>query len=169
MFAAFQPLYSAAGCWVSEGENASSYHDCHTKKTVLLKALFETKENLYELDRIFIPERVSTSRYIKVKYTFLDSDDVEGNCSVTYIWAIGGFLLVQPPKVFQFTSLLFSTPANNLEYLNLTLPYECRPLVNESMDGENCSCAGDTRRNTVLDRVTQQVYIASSSSSVRGR
>ena len=139
----------------SFGQEPSNYTNCGTKRSVLLKALFETDGNLYELDRIFLPARIPTSRYIKVNYTFLNSDNTEeGNCSVTYIWAIGGFLLLQPPKVFQFTSLLFSTPANNLEYLNLKLPFECQELVKEN----GCTCKGST--SNALDRMTQQVYAA---------
>ena len=148
---------------LSAGQNVSSYEDCAKKRNILLNALFETDGNLFELDRVFFPTRIPTSRYIRVKYTFLDSDDIdldEGNCSVTYIWAVGGFLFIQPPKVFQFTSLLFSTPANDLESLNLTLPSECRPLVmNET---NNCTCLkknkNDNGKNdNALVRLTQQV------------
>ena len=133
----------------------AQYEDCGTKRDVLLKALFDTGNNLFELDKVFFPPRSQTSRYIKVKYTFLDDNGNDaGNCTVNYIWAIGGFLLVQPPKIFQLTSLLFSTPANKLENLNLQLPSACKALVsNETFD--NCSCEGDDRY--ALDRLTQQV------------
>lgn len=72
-------------------------------------------------------------------------------CNVTYIWAVGGFLLVQPPKIFQLTSLYFSTPANNLTDLVIKLPEDCLPLL-----GDSCSC--DNEDDTLLDIMTQQVF-----------
>ncbi len=48
----------------SEAVNASEYEDCSTRRSVLLKALFETKGNLFELDRIFSPARIHKSDII---------------------------------------------------------------------------------------------------------
>ena len=133
------------------------YENCSTKRDVLLKALFETGSNLYDLDQVFVPPRTETSRYIKVKYSFLnDNGGDDGDCTVNYIWAIGGFLLVQPPKIFQFTSLFFSTPANKLEELTLQLPIACKPLVlNKTVS--KCSCKTNNTHRNALDRLTQQV------------
>ena len=127
--------------------------NCPEQMATLEKALYKTGRNQYELNRIFFPPRQLSSRYIKVNYKFLNNDTSEENntdCTVQYVWATGGFFLIQPPAVFEFTSLLFSYPANSLEFLNLTLPYECRPLVMNS-----CSCSG--RDNNELDILTQHV------------
>ena len=143
---------------IAVSQESEDYKNCSTKRNILLKALFNTGRNLFELDKVFFPPRSQTSRYIKVKYTFLnDNGTDDGNCTVNYIWAIGGFLLVQPPTIFQFTSLYFSTPANKLEDLTLQLPSACKGLVyNETFD--NCSCASGNRH--ALDRLTQQVRCA---------
>ena len=102
----------------------TDYSNCSTDISVLEKALFSSK-NMVQLNRIFYPPRESTTRFIIVKYEFKDTD-----CEVRYIWAMGGFLLIQPPRIFRLTSLYFSTLANNLIYImNLTLPTECWPLV----------------------------------------
>ena len=133
----------------------SSYAGCATKRPVLLRALFETGDNLIELDRIFYPERDLPSRFITVNYHFLDSDGSKDDCEVTYYWASGGFLLLQPPTIFIYTSLLFSHPANTLTDMNLALPYDCRELVMNVTEDGNCSCI-----NPVLDRLTQQVKLS---------
>ena len=136
--------------------SAEDFTKCGTDRSVLLKALFATEDNLYQMDRVFSPARRESSRHIRVNYAFIDATTgiKDENCSVTYVWALGGFLLIQPPKIFQFTSLLFSTPVNNLELLSITLPTECKVLVEEDENG-TCTC-GNT---TVLDRLTQQVIV----------
>ena len=122
------------------------YANCDQDLDVLAKALY-TPENKKELIRNFYPPRSSASRFIKVTYKFNGTD-----CNVTYIWAIGGFLLMQPPKIFQFTSLFFSTLANNLIDMVLELPRECFELVKGN--DTNCTCEND---GNVLDILTQQV------------
>jgi hypothetical protein len=122
-----------------------SFTDCATDVTVLEKALYKP-DNVLQLNKIFYPPREPPTRFIKVTYEF------EGTgCSVNYFWAVGGFLLVQPPKIFQLTSLYFSSPANKLTNLTIKLPAECQPLV----QGDNCTC--DHEDNTLLDILTQQV------------
>ena len=133
---------------------AEDFTKCGTDRSVLLKALFTTEDNLYQMDRVFSPARKPSSRYIRVNYFFIDnSTGVKNeNCNVSYIWALGGFLLIQPPSIFEFTSLLFSIPVNNLEALNITLPGECNVLVDVDENG-TCTCG----RREILDRLTQQV------------
>ena len=140
-------MLSGAQSYYEDLSQESKYEECGTKKSVLLQALFETGDNMFKLGNVFFPARQSTSRYIKVNYHFNGTD-----CDVTYFWALGGFLLIQPPTIFQFTSLLFSTPANNLESVNLILPRECLPLVGD----DDCTCANN---DTTLTRFTEQVFI----------
>lgn len=140
----------------SENQPDTNYTECGTQKFVLLKALFETDGNLYELDRIFSPPYDATSRYIKVEYTFADSRGDYGDCNATYIWAIGGFLLMQPPGIFQYTSLLVGNPANSLEEMHLKLPYACRSLIDETNDG-GCSCHNPYDVGQYLQILTKQV------------
>ncbi len=127
------------------------YENCTLKLSVLEEALYETDSNERSLNQAFFPPRQETSRYISVTYKFLDD-----NCTVTYIWTIGGFLIIQPPSIFKFTSLLFSTPANNVNELILTLPSQCRELAGI---GGNCSCDSqkNDNQNLNLDILSQQV------------
>ena len=133
--------------------SAEDFTKCGTDRSVLLKALFATEDNLYQMDRVFSPAWKPSSRHIRVNYFFIDDSTgvKDENCSVTYIWALGGFLLIQPPTIFEFTSLLFSIPVNNLEALNITLPGECNVLVDVDGNG-TCTCGSE-----ILDRLTQQV------------
>ena len=140
---------------------ASDYTDCTNKLSVLERAVYETADNELQLNRAFFPPRQMTSRYVTIDYTFLKNSTSDVNCSVTYIWSIGGFLLIQPPQIFMFTSLLLSIPSNNIERITITLPYKCRPLVLNS--SELCSCNNskavkDSNDNEItLDILSQQV------------
>lgn len=150
------------------GSTGAQYEDCARNKLTLLKALYETGDNLYQLDKVFFPQRSVSSRYVIVKYTFLDKNSTSEyydadikNCTVTYIWALGGFLLEQPPTLLQYTSLLFNVPVNNVWDLELTLPYPCRALLPVHDDNGNCMCT-DNRTHvagTALGRFTQQVLL----------
>lgn len=126
---------------------AFNFTGCQNDVTILEQALYRP-ENVIQLNKIFYPPREPPTRFIKVKYEF---EDIH-KCNVTYIWAVGGFLLIQPPKIFQLTSLYFSTPANNLTDLSIKLPEECLPLA---LVGDSCTC--DSKDNTLLDILTQQV------------
>ena len=134
---------------------SANYSDCPTRLSTLERALYETGDNLFQLNRIFFPPSNRPSRFIRVTYRFLDEmDDRDGLlCNVTYIWAIGSFLFFQPPRVFMFNSLFFNYPNNDLTDLPLVLPSECRPLIRSEIDGE-CTCTIDSR---LLDVLTQQV------------
>ena len=145
------PSFSGANSDYYEDTQDSKYAECGTKKSVLLQALFETGDNMFQLGSVFFPARQSTSRYIQVNYFFNGT-----NCNVTYYWALGAFLLVQPPTIFQFTSLLFRTPANDLMSVDLTLPRECLPLVDYNEDNDSCNC---TSNDTFLTQLTEQVIV----------
>lgn len=82
--------------------------------------------------------------------------------SSMYVWAVGGALFFQPPQIFRLTALLFSNQANDLEFLNLELPYQCRQLV--SVSNGSCSCKsnrlqepGSTITYNILAMLTEQV------------
>ena len=128
----------------------SEYENCSTDKLTLLRALYKTEDNLYQLDRAFASPGESDlmSRYIKVNYLFADeSGSFDDDCTVTYIWAIGAFLLIHPPDMFQYTSLYFITPANDVDTVTLKLPYQCRELIN---DTTTCSCYHDDSSKPLL-------------------
>lgn len=135
------------------GVSGTNFSDCSTKLSTLELALFETGNNLFELTQVFYPPSTRTSKYIRVTYVFLEHDGIneDQDCNVTYIWAVGGFLFFQPPTLFQYNSLFFNYPNNNLTDVPLVLPAECRPLI--EVDGE-CSCRRDSR---MLDVLTHQV------------
>ena len=136
---------------------ATDYTNCHKSLIVLERALFETEGNLQNLSKIFFPPRKLPTAFVRVNYHFLDElgDEMnENNCTVKYVWALGGFLLVQPPKVFRFTSLFFNNKVDDLNDLTLTLPFECREIVTNSST-ETCSCKDEDKN--LLDVLTQQV------------
>ena len=133
------------------GFSSAQYENCTTRLSVLERALYETDSNERSLNEAFFPPGQETSRYIKVTYKFLTDGGFYDGCQVSYIWAIGGFLLIQPPSVFRFTSLFFSNNANNLTEVNLTLPSQCRLLASD-----NCTCS-KSEESKNLDILTQQV------------
>ncbi len=130
------------------------YENCAYKLSALEEALYGIRNNQKGLNFGFFPSRQRSSRYLEVIYEFLkeDSDDVDG--VVTYYWSVGSFLFVQPPSVFQFTSLYFNFPDNKIDNITLQLPSECRPIVFSNVT-EQCSCKdpGDT----ILDVLTRHV------------
>ena len=134
--------------------NAATFYDCATQISTLENALYETGDNIFHLNRIFYPPNTRTSRFARVTYVFLDEIGEEGDCNVTYIWAIGGFNFFQPPTLFMFNSLFFNYPNNDLTELRLELPDECRPLVQDNESSAACSCVHDSER---LEILTQQV------------
>lgn len=140
---------------------------CNVTDCVLLSelecALYTTDSNEKKLNQAFFPPRKETSRYIRVIYDFKanpnsDYSDVFQQCNVTYVWAVGGFLLIQPPTIFQLTSLLFSYPANDIYDVHLTLPEQCLELVHYDPINKTCSCQAMEDQN--LDILTQQVYVS---------
>ena len=140
----------------SEG---SDVHNCATSLAKLEQALYDTGKNKLLLNQFFYKEH---EPYAKITYHFEDengnlSQAGEESCKVTYLWATGGFLLIQPPSVFTYTSLFFfHTRRTNFD-LDLRLPFECRALVvDATADNETCSC---TNRDNSLDQLSQQVHI----------
>ena len=113
-------------------------------------ALYTTGSNELRLNQVFLPPRAATSRFINVSYTFVNGKN-KILCRVDFLWAISGFLVIQPPSIFELTSLFFSYQANKLEDLVITLPDVCQSHVG----GDNCSCLG--KENNNLDILTQQV------------
>ena len=130
------------------------YKDCATKMSTLERALYETEGNIFQFNIVFYPPSMRTTRFIRVVYTFLNELGEDDGCNVTYIWAIGGFLFFQPPVLFMYNSLFFNYPNNNLTYINLKLPFECRSLIQADEAEDECSCVGNSQRLEVL---TQQV------------
>ena len=134
---------------------ATSYEDCATNIATLQNAIFdEDGYNSYQLDLVFFPASSTSSRFIRVVYSFFNENNELDGCNVTYVWSIGEVLLAQPPAIFKFLSLYFNYPNNDLEFLYIRLPYECRGLVNTSSDDE-CSCGDES--SDILEAVTQQV------------
>ena len=129
--------------------------NCTTSLYELEKKLYEGLHNEVELNRAFFPQQERTSRYIRVEYIF-EGSELENDCKVIYYWSIGGFLLLQPPSAFRFTSLYFSNPANSVEFITIRFPEECLPLVyNESTQSCSCEDEGDT----LLDVLSHHVSI----------
>lgn len=146
---------------VSASAKKNESASCNTLNS-LADALFHTRDNIFRLAQVFYPPRELSTTYLQVRYNFENEDgeieeDENGeisDCSVTYLWALGGFLLIQPPSIFQFTSLFFYQKSGKRNSVTLTLPHDCRHLVNVSNSGSGCMC---NEEENVLDILTHQV------------
>ena len=145
----------------------NTHHNCTTLPD-LLYHLYHTDDNLLHLNRVFYPPRAQPPTFLNVTYYFKSKDQDElkfrysggppdTDCSVNYIWAEGGFLLIQPPLIFQYTSLWFNQESGEESSIPLTLPSVCRELVFNTST-ETCSCTLEDY-SWLLDVVTQQVII----------
>ena len=135
--------------------NISVYANCANDLFVLEKALYGIEGNKFNLTNNFYPSRKIPTAFMQVTYRFEnESGGISNDCDVIYWWTSGGFLLVQPPSIFRFSSLFLGNKVDELNTLELTLPYECRRLVAPNED-EKCSCKGEDDR--LLDALTQQV------------
>jgi len=139
----------------ASANNSSRYKDCPYDLLTLERALYETTGNKLNLTNTFYPSRKTSTAFVKVIYRFMDEEGgFPDDCSVKFVWTTGGFLLVQSPSIFRFTSLFFGNEVDDLNELYLSLPFECRPLVQYEGNG-SCSCMG--KENDAMDVLTQQV------------
>ena len=137
--------------------NISEYANCPNDLFVLEKALYGIEGNKLNLINTFYPSRAISTAFVKVTYKFKnESGGISNDCNVIYWWASGGFLLVQSPSIFRFSSLFIGNEVDKLNALELTLPYECRRLVPPDDKTGKCSCKKDD--DTLLDILTQQVW-----------
>ncbi len=151
----------------------SSYSKCPNNFRVLEKALYETDGNMVNMLSVFSPSRRTQPSFVRVHYAFKEENGAVSNCTVPYLWVEGGFLFVQPPTIFQFSSLLFYyTGSRDVSEINLylTLPFECRPLIVDLESG-NCTCRNKSSLSTPLEELTEQVIMqwCRQHSSSRGR
>ena len=150
-------------CLPAEADN-DIQHNCTTLPD-LLYHLYHTDDNLLHLNRVFYPPRAQSPTFLNVTYYFKSKDQdkfryreppPDTDCSVNYIWAEGGFLLIQPPLIFQYTSLWFNQESGEESSIPLTLPSACRELVFNT-SSEICDCKWDDSDYKLLDVATQQV------------
>ena len=143
---------------------SASTHGQATNKTCdtlrsLIELLYDTPGNLKNLNQVFYPPHQSSTSFLQITYSFKNETDQLDGCDVAYLWAEGGFLLIQPPSVFKFTSLLFNHDVNEKNTLSLTLPNACRHLVeryNATTNSSECKCDADNE--DLLDILTHKVY-----------
>ena len=117
------------------------------------RSLYRTKDNILNLTRAFYPPHIPGIAFLRVTYQFENETKSLDGCSVTYVWAKGGFFVIQPPSVFQFTSLLFNHKERNSGTLALRLPSACRQLI--LANGSQCSC--NPQDGGALELLTHQV------------
>ena len=135
----------------------SSYSRCPYSFLVLEKALYETEGNMVKMLSIFSPSH-KRSAFVRVRYAFKQENGAVSNCTVPYLWVEGGFLFVQPPTLFQFSSLLFYFRGIDTEIdLYLILPFECRPLIMED-ENRTCTCQ-EINSSLPLKMLTEQVRL----------
>ena len=145
-------LFVLALLAISESCVAGDNNTCNSLKS-LASALTSNDDNMQNLTQVFYPPRQPSAKIVKVIYYFEDEMGKHDDCNVTYFWASGAFLLIQPPSIFQFTSLFFNHKVAGEETtLILTLPNACRHLV---LHNTTCSC--DQSNEGVLDLLTHQV------------
>ena len=133
--------------------SVSTADECNTMKTIA-QAVFSQEGNDLNMSQAFYTASQSSPSFLLVTYNFNDDIEMMSNCNVTYIWAQGGFLFIQPPSVFDLTSLQFFQKTG-VEKLTLTLPYRCRHLV---QDQDGCTCV-NLNSSLLLKVFTQQVII----------
>jgi hypothetical protein len=112
-------------------EDGMKSNSCRTLKS-LAQALYDGEGNVLNLTLAFYPPQAPGVNFLHVSYDFEDSNGDVNGCTVKYIWAKGGFMLIQPPSILQYTSLLFSHNINKNYQLYLRLPFACRHLVTTS-------------------------------------
>ncbi len=147
--------------YLASDDDASngSYSRCPYSFRVLENALYETEGNLLKMLAIFSPARKTQPSFVRVYYAFKEENGAVSNCTVQYLWVEGGFLFVQPPKIFQFSSLLFYLKGSRLKEemnLYLILPFECRPRIKEFENG-TCTCHDKSNPSSALEELTEQV------------
>ena len=139
---------------VLESGVANENNTCNGLRS-LAKILTSNDGNMQNLTKVFYPSRRPSAKILKVTYYFEDEMGKRDNCNVTYFWASGAFLLIQPPSIFQFTSLFFNHKVAGEETsLILTLPSACRHLV---LRNATCSC--NESNEGILDLLTHQVCL----------
>ena len=85
--------------------STEDFSNCADDLGALEVALFKTGNNLFELNRIFFPPSLLPTRFIRVEYSFMNPENHQ-DCNVTYIWAVGEVLFLQPPTLFQCSSII---------------------------------------------------------------
>ena len=129
----------------------SQYESCSSQFVNLERALFSKGQNLFYLQTAFYPPEMQTSRFLNVIYKF---PDIEGQgCSVSYFWSVGSFLFFQPPSVFKYSSLYFSTPAKTVANVTIELPEVCQQLVFYDNVTKHCTC----KKSSMLSILTKNV------------
>ena len=103
---------------------------CDQCYQTLASYLVNTSDNKYELRRVFYPLERASPIFVTVTYQYIGTNTT--NTSIWY-WSDGVFYFFQPPRVFQFTSLLFGGPYFRISSLNITLPAECASAPEEFM------------------------------------
>ena len=141
-------------CILTTTSVSSSTTSCNDL-TSLVEALYSTDDNLFRLAQVFYPLRQPPAIYVTVTYRFQnESETGKLDCSINYIWASSSFLLVQPPHVFQWTSLLFyHQSASEHSNITLILPAACKHLA------PNCSCEYQGEDNMLHFMTHQVLYV----------
>ena len=137
------------------GSSAAQFSDCSENIITLETALYSSGKNIHQMSLVFFPPGSSPPRFVRITYRFFNESNELDDCSVLYLWSQSAFLIFLPPEIFRWTSLNFFYPDNELDDLEIVLPYECRDLVNSSssLNAESCTC--DDRN--LLDSLSQQV------------
>lgn len=95
------------------------HSNCTECYITLVKSLMYNDENVYNLQRVFLPPTKETPVFVIVNYNFSDA----GN--KTWYWTEETSLLLHPIAGFQFFSLFFGNYQWRVSELNITLSSDC--------------------------------------------
>ena len=98
----------------------------------LVLDLMDMADNEYQLSTTFFPSTDNHPIIVTVEYCFVDKNL---ECKVWY-WSSGKMYLIQPPRILQFITLMFSDPAlgSRIGTVTLTLPNHCENVKDDFME-----------------------------------
>lgn len=108
--------------------HAQNSSTCENSFHILEQDFLSSLENRYQISRAFYPPRGPRPVVLRIHYLFPDGTNL------TWYWSRAHFYLIQPLEIFQFTSLLFSSPPSQSGEVTLTLSQECATANQEIME-----------------------------------
>lgn len=119
-------LLCAALATAADFQNA--YADCSTNFTVLENALFETRDNTFQLTTTYFHPDEENPLYVDVCYNFLNSSS-----EACYVWSASAlYFIVRPPALVYLSQFYSAIGEHRQVDLTLHLPADCAELANET-------------------------------------
>lgn len=133
--AAFLHSSCSKSCLDSTDESDDKIAQCEEGKSnctecyiTLVKCLMYSDENVYNLQRVFLPPTREAPVFVIVNYDF------SGEENQTWYWTEEPSLLLHPIAGFQFFSLFFGNYQWRVSELNISLPLECNDTKEDYLE-----------------------------------